>query len=62
MSGRPINDRMKILRQITEEAFAEAQNLEFRWLSKIEERSVDRKPGLFYRRYWADVNRRAAMR
>lgn len=62
ISGRPANDRMKVLRQITDEAFAEAQNLESKWLRRIEERSVDRKPGLLYRRYWGNVNKRAAIR
>ena len=62
IGGRPANNRMKVLRQITDEAFAEAQNLESKWLRRIEERSVERKPSFLYRRYWDNVNRRAAMR
>jgi secernin len=61
-SGRSANDRTNALRQITEEAFAEARDLESKWLRRIEEHSVNRKAGFLYRRYWADVNKRAAMR
>jgi hypothetical protein len=61
-SGRPARDRTKVLRQITEESFAEAQNLESKWLGRMEELSIQRKPGLFYRRYWANTNKHARMR
>jgi secernin len=61
-SGRSAKDRAKVLRQITEEAFAEAQNLESKWLDRMEGLSIQRKPGLFYRRYWADTNKHAGMR
>jgi hypothetical protein len=61
-SGRSANDRTNALRQITEEAFVEARDLESMWLSRMEEHSVNRKTGFLYRRYWAGVNKRAAMR
>jgi secernin len=62
VSRIPANDRVKVLRQITEEAFMEASKLESKWLSRIEELSVDRKPSVLYRRYWDDLSRHAAMR
>jgi dipeptidase len=58
-AGRLSGNRRETLRQVTKEAFEEAEKLESKWLSKIEEQSIQRKPGLFYRRFWDSINRRA---
>jgi dipeptidase len=58
-AGRLSGNRRETLRQVTKEAFEEAEKLESKWLSRIEEQSIQRKPGLFYRRFWDSINRRA---
>ncbi len=59
--GKFPSDRKSTLRQITEEAFREAKEIEAKWLRKVEEIPIRRRPSLFYRRYWDKLNRHAVM-
>jgi len=60
-SGRLADNRTSVLRQITEEAFAEAEKLESKWVGDIEGLPIRKKLGFLYRRYWSSLNRRAKM-
>jgi dipeptidase len=60
-AGGLSGNRTETLRQVAKEAFEEAQTLESKWLSKIEEQSIQKRPGFFYLRFWERINRRADM-
>jgi len=60
-SDKLSNSRANTLRQTTEEAFAEAEKLESKWTSKMEELAIRKKSSFFYRRYWDAMNRRVKM-
>jgi len=48
-------DRSKILRQMTQEAFDEADRQESKSLAEMETASVQERTGILYRRYYAEA-------
>jgi len=63
LEDKSINERKILLRQLSQEAFDEAIELERRWIADIQKSPIRKKSGgIFYRRYWNKWNEKANLR